>query len=178
MAKPKPVNWQLINDDHLYEFVNDIIERYHGGDKEIGGVGLNFVLMWRHNVKMDQDGYLVLADVTKSSDQYRELRPHDIIIGINKDAWSVLDTQQKKVVIDSQLERIAVCLDKDDEPKEDDRGRTVFRLRRVEVIDDQTLNKRHNMNMKEVQDFIYDQFKKAGAEEGSYIAEQLLSEDE
>jgi len=177
MAKPKPVNWQLIEDQELYTFVGELIEKFHGSDKDIGGVGLNFVLMWRHNVKMDQDGYVVLADVTKSSDQNRELRPHDVIIGVNKDAWSVMDARQRTVVIDSQLERIAVCLDKDGNPKEDDRGRTLFRLRRVETIDDHTFARRHAHTMREVQEFIHDQFAKAGAEEGSYVAEQLEDDE-
>ena len=174
--KPKPVNWQLIeNNPELYNFVSTIIEKYHSGDKDIGDV--NFVLIWRHNVKMDQDGYVVLATITKSSDQNRELRPHDVIIGINKDAWSIMDEQHQTVVIDAQLERLAVCLDKDGNPKEDDRSRTCYRLRRVEGLDEATLQRRHGMTMKEVQDFIYDKFKTAGAEEGSYVADQL-SEDE
>jgi hypothetical protein len=179
MAKPKPVNWQLIeNGDELYGFVQDLIDKFHGSDKDIGGVGINFVLMWRHNVKMDADGYVVLADVTKSSDQNRELRPHDVIIGINKDAWSVLDAQQQSVVIDAQLERIAVCLDKDDNPKEDDRSRTVFRLRRIEVMDEPTLDRRHGMTLKQVQEYIHDQFETGGAEEGSHVAEVLSGDDD
>jgi hypothetical protein len=178
MTKPKPVNWQIIEEDHLYTFVSELIEQFHGGDKEIGGVGLNFVLMWRHNVKMDQDGYIVLADVTKSSDQNRELRPHDVIIGINKDAWSILTPRQKQVVIDSQLERIAVCLDKDDNPKEDDRGRIIFRLRRIETVDGRVFARRHAETMQEVQECVYSKFKTGGAEEGSYVADQLVDEDD
>lgn len=188
MAKPKPVNWELINANHgvtptiddggdtnIHNLVQELIDKYHSSVNQIGSdnIGLNFVLMWRLNVKMDADGYVVLADVTKSSDQNRELYPHDVIIGINKDAWSVLDVQQRKVVIDAQLERIAVCLDKDDNPKEDDRNRVLFRLRRIEVMDESTLLRRHGKTLKEVQDYIQKQFETGGAEDGSYVAETL-----
>lgn len=176
MPKPKPVNWQLIeNQDETYEFVGELLGKYHNGDKDIGGV--NFVLMWRHNVKMDADNYVVLSDITKSSDQARELRPHDVIIGINKDTWSVLDATQRAVVIDSQLERLAVCLDKGGDPKEDDQSRTIYRLRRLEVMDEATLQRRHGMTMQDVQEYIYDQLNTGGAEEGSYVAEQFAEDN-
>lgn len=177
MPKPKPVNWQLIdNDDELYDFVGDLIDKYHGGDRDLEG--LNFVVMWKHNVKQDQDGYIVLADVTKSSDQARELRPHDVVIGINKDAWSVLEVDQRRVVIDCQLERIAVCVDKEGDPKEDDRSRRMYRLRRLEVLDDQTMQRRHSMTIHEVQQFVFDKFNTGDAEDGSYVAEQLAQSDD
>lgn len=175
MAKPKPVNWGIIDDPELYNFVNGIIEKFHGGEKGIEGV--NFVLMWRYNVKTDQDGYILLSSVSKSSDQVRELRPHDVIIGINKDAWSILDDAQKRVVIDSQLERIAVCVDKQGEPREDDQSRTIYRLRRTEVLDEPTLKRRHGLTLQEVQEFVYNKFEEAGAEEGSYVANVLSGKD-
>lgn len=173
--KPKPVNWQLIDDPDLYDFTQDLIDKYHGGDKDINGV--NFVIMWRHNVKQDQDGYILLADVSKSSDKMRELRPHDVVIGINKDAWSLLDDAQKAVVIDCQLERIAVCVDKSGEPKEDDRSRNIYRLRRLEVLDDHTMKRRHGITIHDVQEFVFDKFNVGDAEEGSYVAEQLAEEN-
>ena len=171
--KPKMVNWQLIEDETLSSFVQDLITRYH---EDINGVIC--VFMWRYNVKQDPDGFILLADISKSADKMRELRPHDMIIGINKDAWSILDDVQKSVIIDCQLERIAVSRDKDDEPKEDDRSRTVYRLRRREVVEDNVLQRRHTMDMHAVHEFVFDRFN-AGeskkAEKGSHIAEVLSS---
>lgn len=175
MAKPKPVNWEIIEEPELYNFVEELISKYHGGD-EASIEGVNYVIMWRHNVKQDQDNYILLADVSKSSDKMRELRPHDVVIGINKDAWSILDEDQKRVVIDSQLERIAVCVDKNDDPKEDDRSRHLYRLRRLEVIDDHTMRRRHNMTIHDVQEFVFCKFNIGDAEEGSYVADRLSDE--
>jgi len=163
MAKPKPVNWQLIEDQQLYQFVQDIIDKHHSGSKNIQGI--NFVLMWKHNIRQDKDEYIVLADITKSADKYRELRPHDIIIGINKKAWQFLDENQQAALIDTQLERVAVSLDKEGNPKEDDYARTIYRLKRSEVIDNETISRRHGSNIEEIQEYIRSQIKNGGAEE-------------
>lgn len=173
MSKQKPVNWELISDNALYTFVQELIEKYHDGKNSI--VGINFVLMWRFNVKADQDDYLLLADITKSSDKVRELRPHDVIIGINKTAWDLIGQNQKEAVIDAQLERIAECLDKEGNQKEDEQGRPLYRLRRPEVIDEQTIQRRHNTTIQEIQEFVLQKMKTAGADAGSYIANALAS---
>lgn len=177
MAKLKPVNWEfiekddvLIREQDLYSVVHDLIMQYHITDNI---ENVNYILMWRYNIKMDQDDYVLLADISKSPDKYRELRCHDFIIGINKDAWSVLDAQQKLVVLDAQLERIAVCVDKDDNPKEDTSHRTVYRLRRPEVLDEATIKRRHGITLQDVQEYVHDKFKTAGAEKGSYIDKAL-----
>lgn len=190
----KPVNWGLIEyGDELYAFTNGILEKYHGNIKEEQGQEqpdensetsedvqsdkclANIVLMWRYNVKPDQDGYIMLATISKSSDQVRELHPHDFVIGINKDAWSVLDEQQRTVVIDAQLERIAVCLDKEGNPREDDRSRTIYRLKKTQAVDEQILQRRHGMSLHDVQEFVFNKLERAGAEAGSYV-DQILSE--
>lgn len=173
MSKQKPVNWELIEDNDLYTFVQELVEKYHDGKNSI--VGINFVLMWRHNVKIDQDDYLLLADITKSSDKVRELRPHDVIIGINKTAWNLMELHQKEAVIDAQLERIAECLDKEGNQKEDDQGRPLYRLRRPEVIDEQTIQRRHNTTIQAIQEFVIQKIKTAGAESGSYVANALAN---
>jgi len=175
MPKPKPVNWKLIDDPCLYDFVQDLIAQYHGGDKGIDGI--SFVLMWRYNIKQDPDGFIWLADISKSADKYRELRPHDIIIGINKDAWSILDIRQREVVIDCQLERIVKSVDKSDEPKEDDQSRPIYRLRKPQAVDDAVIIGRHNLVMHEVHEFVFDKFNMGKAEKGSYVADQLKESD-
>lgn len=169
MPKPKPVNWQ--SDDNVpTQLVLDLIKQYH-----LELEGLVPVVLWRINVKIDPDGYVWLADVTKTPDKYRELHEHDVVIGLNKDAWSVLDDQQKAVVIDSQLERIAVSVDKQGNKKEDDRSRTVFRLRKERLVDDNVLHRRHGLHELDVQAYVSQKFTIGDAEEGSYIAEQLTS---
>lgn len=168
MAKPKPVNWELIEDHDLYNFVGNIINTYYNEINDIV-----YVLMWRYNVKPDQDGYLLLADISKSSDKMRELRPHDVIIGINKDIWNFFDDDQKSMIIDHQLQRVAKCVDKEGEPKEDDRSRPIYRLRRKEVLENYH---RYNTTMRDVQEYILNKLQLGGAEENSYVGNVLTGE--
>lgn len=171
MAKPKPVNWQIITDGYLYDFVGDIIAKYYG---EI--IDVSYILMWRHNVKMDADGFLLLADITKSADKVRELRPHDVIIGINKDVWSMLNIDQKSALIDAQVARIAVCKDKQGNIKEDDKARTIYRLRRPEVVDDDdNLRRRYGAGLQDIYEFVCEELSRGKAEEGSYVADVMQS---
>ena len=173
MPKPKLVNWQLIDQsDNEYTVVYDLIEKHHADLKEKGVIVL---LMWRHNLKLDQDGYILLADITKTPDKYRELREHDFIIGINKDAWSTFDQQQKDVVIDTQLERIAFSLDKEDNIKEDDRSRNIYRLRNAANIDHETIKRRHNLVISDVVDVIVSKMTIGNAQKNSYVASQLVA---
>lgn len=162
MSKPKPVNWELIDNQSSeandpYKLLDNIKNKYHSGPNKLND--LNIVLMWRHNVRPDQDGYILIADISKSSDKMRELRPHDVIIGINKAAWRLLSDDQKQVVLDTQLERVVICMDQADNPKEDDRSRLIYRLRRVEVLDDQTMKRRYNMTMSDVHEYVFNRLK-------------------
>jgi hypothetical protein len=135
-----------MDDRDIYSLVDGIKARY----QDIKD--LNYVLMWRYNIKPDKDGcYILLADISKSSDKVRELRPHDVIIGINKTAWQLLDDMQKKLVISSQLLRVAPCKDKEGIHKEDDRSRAMYRLKRIEVIDEEMMSI-YGTTMRQVQE--------------------------
>lgn len=170
MPKQKPVNWQYDEQAPL-DLVLDLIKKYHS---EIEGIVP--IVMWRHNIKADPDGYVWLADVSKTPDKYRELREHDIIVGLNKDAWSFMDATQQAVVVDSLLERVAVSMDKQGNKKEDDKNRTIYRLRKERIVDDAVLQRRHGLLISDVQEFINQRFATAGAEEGSYVAQQLTED--
>lgn len=181
MSKPKPVNWELIESTELYTFVSDLIMRYHRGQDEADLTNLSFVLMWRYNIKPDRDNYILLADVSKSSDKMRELRPHDVVISINKDAWESMSDSDKCVIIDSQLERVAVCLDKEGNPKEDEQSRTIYRLRRQEALTgladgrahDDTMTRRHGKTLAEVHKSVYDKLFGNEIERNSYADTQM-----
>lgn len=173
MAKPKAVNWTLINnqsedDIEIYTLMSDLMMKFH--DEVKGAV---IILMWRHNLKLDPDNYIDLADVQRTNDKFRELREHDFIIGLNKDAWSFLDDQQKLVVVDSQLERIALSKDKEGEAKEDDRSRVIYRLKKEQVVDEETLVRRHGLAFSDVMNHVCERMTTVDAEEGSHVANVL-----
>lgn len=151
--KPKQVNWQIIprvsTGVEPYDILDDLTTTFHDDIK-----GVVIVLMWRHNAKIDADNYLELSSISKTPDKHRELQEHDFIIGLNKEIWDMLDIDQKKIVIDAQLQRIAVAEDKDGEPREDDRSRVVYRLRRDEISTPEVQRRRHGAALGDVVDHI------------------------
>jgi len=174
MSKPKPVNWELIeNTDNpqLYTLVNGLIQKYHSGQEGI--LGVNIMLMWQFNIKPDQDGHIKVASITKSTDKNRELRDHDVIIGINKGTWEIMEQHQKEATIDNLLERIAVSKDSNDNPKEDDKSRIIYRLKNPETVVSSIIQRRHNTTVLEIQEFLIEKMETAGAEKGSYIYNNL-----
>ena len=149
--KPKQVNWQYIDQNEgsePYVILNDLMATYHGDIQ-----GAIILLMWRHNWKFDPENYIQLSDISKTADKYRELREHHFVIGLNKEIWEVLDDNQKKAIIDSQLDRIAVAMDKEGNPKEDDRSRIIYRLKRIEASAD-NISRRYNTTLREIIDHI------------------------
>lgn len=174
MPKPKPVNWELLNrgdDSSIYDIVGRLIKQYYSGDQS-GLSNLGVIVMWRHNVRPDQDGFILIADISRSSDKMRELMPHDVIIGINKSAWRVLSESQQELAIDAQLSRVVVCHDKEGNPKEDDRSRIIYRLKRMEVIDDRELSRRHNTSLEKVQEYVSSKIS-GDFSKGSYVDQAL-----
>lgn len=152
MSKPKPVNWSLISqEDDEYTMLSEILRLYHGDLTELG---VSIVLMWRTGWKIDADKYLVLADISKTADKYRELREHDFIIGLNRDSWGMIDEQQRIAVMDTQVSRIAISTNRDGDPKEDDRSRYIFRLKREQSLNQELLMARHGMTQDDVVDFV------------------------
>lgn len=150
MSKPKPVNWQIIESTSpVSDMILNLMEKYHS---EIEGVVI--VPMWRHGLKLDPDGFIMLAEIYKSADKYRELREHDLILGINKQVWDLISDHEKYAVIDSQLERIALVTDKEGNPKEDDRSRQIYRIKKEQVVDNEKIFSRHGCNSQTILDYI------------------------
>ncbi len=175
--KQKPVNWCIIGRDNvsdsdgLYEILDTLMEQYH---EDVQGAVI--VIMWRYNLKIDADGYIQLADISKTADKYRELQEHDYILGINKDTWSMLDDSEKRTVIDSQLNRIAISADKDGEPREDDRGRIIYRTKKEQVTisdNESVLLRRHGHTITEIQDKVVSKMKWVGGDDKEPVPEGI-----
>lgn len=159
MSKPKAVNWQLIeasSNPELYDIVNDLTEKYHPDL-----ISSTVILMWRMNWKIDQDNYVPLATIIKSNDMYRELVPHDLILGLNFELWDFLDNNQKKAIIDDQLERVAVSRDKQDNIRIDENGRKIYRLKREQLDRDGNVLRRHNISLNDIYNYVATKFEEA-----------------
>ena len=165
MSKPKPVNWSVDqSSDGPFTYLADLITKYHSDVQNV-----HCIALWRDNVKPDQDGVILLADISKSPDKFREIYPHDFIIGVNRAVWGLLDDCQRKIVLDSQLERIAVSTDKDGNPREDDRSRAVYRLKKTQTVDNETIISRHGFSLDDIHEFVCEKLG-GDVKDGSYAA--------
>lgn len=149
----KPVNYKLIqrgdDTDGLYAMLDDLIEKYH-----IHLQGVAFLIWWRGNWRPDKDGYIHMAQVRKATDFDRELVEHDLSLLLNRERWGELSTAQQRAWMDKALCRVVRDEDKHGDPKEDDAGRPLFRLRKAEVEEYTGVVRRHGMYTAQLQDFV------------------------
>jgi len=92
-------------------------------------------LAWRLGWRPDADGILRLGQCKKRGDLDRELDEYDFIILLNEEAFGKLTDEQKRRLIYHELEHAQLALDSNGEPKRDDRGRLVCRIRKHDIED-------------------------------------------
>lgn len=110
---------------------------------------------WRKALKPDKDGHLVLGKCVKVSDLQKELAAWDFVIVLNREIWcDVLFTREKKLaLIDHELCHAALAEDKDGDPRYDERGRRVFRVRKHDIEEFHAVVSRHGTYKRDLEDF-------------------------
>jgi len=134
--KRKKVTVELLERKHAgkvteaYRIMEELVEKHHSQIKDA-----KLAIAWRFGWGADPDGHLRLADCKKGSDLDRSMHGYDFVFLVNHEAWNQgrLDEQQKRLLIDHQLCHAAVCMDSNGEPKQDEKGRQVFRKRKHDV---------------------------------------------
>ena len=101
---------------------------------------------WRLGWRADPDGFLPLGKCRKRGDLDRELDEYDFIILLNKEAWPVLEAKQKERLIFHELEHAQLSLDSNGDPKKDDRGRFVCRVRKHDIEEFRSVIEKYGMN--------------------------------
>lgn len=145
--KPKKVSYELIAPDSeiggpIYARMERLVEQHH---EEISGARI--ALAWNTSWKPDVDGRCTLGMCKKAGDLDRELAAYDFIIILRRDFWnapSVLDAQ-RDALLDHELQHATVAYDQDGEPKVDERGRTVYRIRRHDIEEFGAVVARHGL---------------------------------
>lgn len=130
MSKPKKISYQLIPPDampDMYALVNDLISKVHDHL-----TNARIVLAWNLSWGADVDGKVILGKAKKCSDLDRELAEFDFVIMINRDFWDEANVAQRRALMDHELSHCAVTMDGDD-PKVDEKGRTVWRMRKHDI---------------------------------------------
>lgn len=94
---------------------------------------LKIGMAWRAGWRADQDGVLTLGQCRKRGDLDRELDDYDLIILLNEDAFPTLKPPEKERLIYHELTHAQVVMDKDGDPKVNDRDRIVMRIRKHDI---------------------------------------------
>lgn len=111
-------------------------------------------MAWRLEKKADADGHLWLGQAKKGSDLDRAMHGFDFVILLNKEVWSVFSSEQKEALVDHELCHCAISCDTDGDPKLDDQGRKVWRIRRHDLEEFKEVYERHGAWKSDIRDFV------------------------
>lgn len=155
--RPKAIAYVLIPPDtdvgrQMYELLYAILDEHH---REISQANARVVLAWCLSWKPDVDGRLTLGKCKKASDLDRELAPYDFVVLLNRDFWQnprVTETQ-RRALLDHELCHAAIAYDEKGEPKVDERGRTVYRIRKHDLEEFSELVARYGCWKRDIEAF-------------------------
>jgi hypothetical protein len=131
--KSKKVPYVLLSVEQwpaVFELMNELIGHVHSHL-----TSARIALAWHVALKADVDGKLVLGKAKKASDLDRELAPYDFVIILNSDFWNAPETNdaQRKALMDHELSHCEVARDENGDDKVDEKGRTVYRMRKHDI---------------------------------------------
>jgi hypothetical protein len=155
-AKSKSVPYRFISPTSdvgrfLYDRLTNILLAHH---EDV--VDARFALAWRLAWKPDVDGHVILGQCRKVSDLDREIvDAYDFIIILNKEWWDdpLVTDQQRNALLDHECCHAAVKRDEAGDVAIDERGRTVYRIRKHDVEDFAEIADRHGCYKRDLEAF-------------------------
>jgi hypothetical protein len=136
--KAKSVTCRFIPPDSeigagLYALLRELVNHHH---REVAGARI--ALAWNLAWKADVDGRVTLGQCKKVSDLEREVAEmlaYDFVVLLRKEFWYDPFTTdlQRRALLDHELCHAAVKFDEHGEPMVDERGRTVYRIRKHDL---------------------------------------------
>jgi hypothetical protein len=133
--QPKKVHYALIDPENeagavIYARMRALISAHHDELRDA-----RIALAWNTQWKPDVDGRCTLGMCKRASDLDRELTGFDFVIILRREFWDspLVGEQQRNALLDHELMHATISLDKDGEPKVDERGRVVYRLRKHDI---------------------------------------------
>lgn len=152
----KKVNVKLVGREHagrvlaVYEIMESLVKKHHThlADAKIA-------IAWRYGWKANTDGRVTLGQAKKGSDLDRELHGYDFVILLNHEAVNggTLKQPQLKALLDHQLCHCEISKDQNGEPKIDENGRTVYRIRKHDIEEFREVVARHGLWMGDLEEF-------------------------
>lgn len=154
--KRKRVVCKLLKREHAgkvtepYRIMEELIDAHH---KHLYDVKI--AIAWRFGWKANPDGLMQMGRAQKRGDLDRELAKFDFVILLNHEAWNQggLDEKQRAALIDHELCHCELVHDSNGEPKCDEEGRLVCRIRRHDIEEFQDVVARHGCYTKDLAEF-------------------------
>lgn len=158
LKRPKKVPYTLIPEKTdagktMYALVYALVDEHH---EELSRTNVRIALAWATGWKPDVDGRVMLGKCKKATDLDRELAPFDFVILLNRDFWQnprVTDLQ-RRALLDHELMHAAVAYDENGDAKVDDRGRTVYRIRKHDLEEFSDIAQRYGCWKRDIEAFM------------------------
>lgn len=154
-AKQKKLTYRLIAPAEPYgllihEMIVELVRAHHDDLRSA-----KISVAWHLSRKPDQDGRMSLGTTKLVGNLERELMDPDFIIVLVKEFWDDAEVkdEQRRALLDHQLSRVALLLDKEGEPVEDERGRKCYRLVKPDLQEFSSVVERHGMYRAEIERF-------------------------
>lgn len=167
--KRKPISYELIPPTShaggkMYPMLDEILHEHHDDLHEA-----RIALAWCTSWKPDVDGRVTLGKCKKASDLDRELMAYDFIILLSRAFWEDADVTdaQRRALLDHELCHAAVKCDESGEPLIDERERPVYRIRKHDIEEFESVVRRHGMYKRDLERFA--QAIKRGVIDGSFV---------
>ena len=161
-SKPKKLNYEIIERDgdgpEPYRIMDALVHAHHHHL-----IDANIVMAWRMGWNPDKDEKLVLGQCKKASDLDRDLHGYDIIILLNSEVWNRagFTDAHRRALIDHELCHAAIEVDAEGEPKEDEQGRKVYRIRKHDIEEFREVVDRHGIWKGDIESFAESIMRKA-----------------
>lgn len=159
-AKPKPVNFDLIPEGHeAYKLLDEVRDKWH---EDL--YGAKIALAYRKRLKRDRDGILMLGKCIKVSDLQKEFCPFDFIILLNREVWqdTAFDKKKRLALLDHEMCHAELSLDKQLDRRTDEKGRTVYRVRKHDIEEFRSVVEHHGCYKADLEKFAESLLKKKG----------------
>ena len=155
-ARPKKVAYTLIDrvsviGHPMYSLLDELVEAHHDHLRDA-----RIALAWCTSWKPDVDGRVKLGMCRKASDLDRELAQWDFIVLLSRAFWQndTVPPHQRRALLDHELCHAEVKLDMHTgEPAEDERGRTVYRIRKHDLEEFTAIVERYGTYKKDLEEF-------------------------
>jgi hypothetical protein len=154
--KKKRVLVRLIEREHegqvvqAYRLLDELIDQHHARLRNA-----KVALAWRYGWKVNPDDRLTLGQAKKAGDLDREMHHFDFVILLNHEAWNEAQFSEKQMraLLDHELVHCEVAKDDKGEVKEDDFGRTCYRIRKHDVEEFTEIVARHGLWKSDLEKF-------------------------